>query len=56
MKIPPHFPHPTSLRHLRSVKRAMKDFPNGTGYGTITILLEILTGQPSMKYPIQAKI
>jgi len=53
MKVPPHFPHPTSLRHERSVKRAMKDFPNGIGYGTITILLEILVSQPNLKYPVE---
>jgi len=53
MKVPPHFPHTTSLRNQRGVKRAMKDFPNGTGYGTITILLEILTCQPNLKYPIE---
>ena len=53
MKTPPHFPHPTSFRHERGVKRAMKDFPNGTGYGTIMILLEILASQPDMRYPIE---
>jgi len=53
MKIPPHFPHPTSLRHQRNIKRAMKDFPNGTGYGTIVILLEVLASQPELKYPIE---
>ena len=53
MKIPPHFPHPTSLRHQRNVKRAMKDFPNGTGYGTIVILLEVLASQPGLKYPVE---
>ncbi len=53
MKIPPHFPHPTALRHLRSVKRAMKDFPGGVGYGTITILFEILSCQQNLEYPLE---
>jgi len=53
MKVPPYFSHPTSLRHERSVKRAMKDFPNAIGYGTIVILLEVLASQPGLKYPME---
>jgi len=53
MKVPPYFSHPTSLRHQRNIKRAMKDFPNGTGYGTIVILLEVLASQPGLKYPVE---
>lgn len=53
MKIPPYFPHPSSLRNERNVKRAMRDFPNGTGYATIIILLEVLLSQANMKYPIE---
>jgi len=52
MKVPPYFPHPTTFRHERGVKRAMKDFGGALAYGAIIYMTEVLATQPSLRYPL----
>lgn len=47
------WPHPSNLRNDRRIKRAMKDFPVGVGYGLIVLLIERLRCEDKFEFPLK---
>ena len=47
-----YFPHPSNLRNDRRMKRVMKDFAGGVGYGAVVLLIERLRCEPDYLYPV----
>lgn len=48
------FMHPVNFHQDIRVKRLINDLPGGIGYGVAMFTIEILAGQPGMKYPADA--